>query len=83
MSQIQCGAIDIDDVLQKDKEMKKQDILKQHPYTITQNKKNGRWYTYIPDPTRPNNRKSVAKTKKEDLIDFLVDFYTKQDESKK
>ena len=42
----------------------------------------GRWYTYIPDPTRPNNRKSVAKTKKEDLIDFLVDFYTKQNESK-
>ena len=32
---IACGNIKIDDVLRQDEEMKRQEILKQHPYPIS------------------------------------------------
>ncbi len=70
--------ISLDDVLQTVNEMNKQTILTQHKYPITYGKGDDRWHTYIPDDTKPNKRKSVAKRKKEDLEKFLVTFYKAQ-----
>ena len=33
------------------------------------------WATYVPDESKANHRRFVAKSSKEDLIDFLCDFY--------
>lgn len=78
------GRINLDDVLRQDEEMKKQEILKQHKYSIKQgNGKDKRWHTYVPDETRPNGRKSVAKKNKEDLEEYLIDFYSKLEKAKR
>lgn len=68
-------------MLQQDKEMTKKQILKQHKYKITYNEGDNRWHTYIPDDSRPNKRKPVAKRKKEDMEDYLVQFYKEQEET--
>ena len=35
----------------------------------------GRWRTYVPDPSKPNERRAVTKKKLEDLEDAIVDWY--------
>ncbi len=80
---IACGRINLDDVLRQDEEMKKQETLKQHKYPISYGKGDNRWHTYIPDDTRPNGRKSVAKRNKEDLEEYLIGFYSKLEKAKK
>lgn len=77
------GKINLDDVLRQDEEMKRQEILKQHKYPISYGEGDSRWHTYIPDGTRPNGRKSVAKRKREDLEEYLISFYTKLEKAKK
>lgn len=44
-------------------------ILQQHKSPITQNAKNKRWYTRLPDG------KQIVKTKKEDLEQALITYY--------
>ena len=63
--------------LQRQIEMKKKEtILKDHPYKISLGS-DGRWMTYIPD--KEKGRILVKKTKKEDLENYLVDFYSKKE----
>lgn len=81
LNQIACGNINMDDVLQQEKEMKKKEILEQHKYAIKYNEKDNRYHTYVPDITKSNSRKSIAKRKLEDLENYLVDFYTNQKEN--
>jgi len=47
----------------------RESILKQHKSPITQNQKNQRWYTRLP------NGRQVVKTKREDLDDALFAYY--------
>lgn len=49
-----------------------------HHYKVTPPKdeaKEQRWFTYVPDKTKPNGRKRVAKNSKLELYSFLMDFY--------
>ncbi len=57
-------------------------ILNNHPYSIYQDAK-GRWYTYVEDSTRKNNRRLIAKSTKEKLEDALVKHYKEADEDYK
>ena len=43
---ISNGIIDINDVRNCMEDMKKEELLKQHPYEIWQSK-DGKWYTYL------------------------------------
>lgn len=54
----------------------RESILQQHKSPITQNAKNKRWYTRLP------NGKQVVKTKKEDLENTLITYYVNQPEVK-
>ena len=73
---LEYGIIDVDH-LQRQIEMKKKEkILSDHPYKISLGS-DGRWRTYIPDKIK--GRIMVVKTKKEDLEDFLVSFYSKNE----
>lgn len=59
--------------LQEQIEMKKrEEILQKHKYKITLGS-DGRYFTYLP---LESGRRLVKKTKKEDLIDAIVEFYT-------
>lgn len=74
------GIINIDDVLHKEEEMTKHQILSEHKYAIKYNVNDNRWHTYVPDETKPHQRRPIAKRKKDDLENYLVQFYKEQQE---
>jgi integrase len=74
------GMISIDDV-QEDMNKKKQEkFLSQHKYKIFEGK-DGRWRTTVPDNSKKSGRRLIAKTRYEDLVNEVVEFYSKQEES--
>jgi len=70
------GMINVDDVMEN---MKKEEIIKAHPYKIYQGA-DGRWYTYVPDEEKPNKRKKVVKRTEEQLNQALYDYYQGREE---
>lgn len=52
-----------------------------HRYKISHGS-DGRWSTYIPDPSMPNGRRRVQKNKKADLYVFLLSFYGLDEKTK-
>lgn len=76
---ITSGKIDLSNV-QNEIEMEKRDkFIEQHKYPIWQGA-NARWYTYLPDDTKKNGRKQIAKSTKEKVEDAIVEFYLKINE---
>ena len=66
--------IDLGDAEKQMKRKEKESFVYHcHPYAITNC--SGRWQTFITDESKPNKRKKIVKTKKEDLIDALYEFY--------
>ena len=60
-------------------EEQKQHYLSMHKYKIFQDK-DGRWKTTLPDETKKNGRRLIAKSKLEDLNGIIAEFYKKQEE---
>lgn len=71
----------LEDVLKNMEDMKNQDILKQHPYAITKGS-NGRWYTYLPDKTKSNGRRQIAKSTEEKIQQAVISYYRKKEAEK-
>lgn len=63
--------IDLDGVRLKIAYMKNQEILQNHPYEIWKGK-NGRWYTRVPDDTKPEGRRKIAKSTREKIEDEII-----------
>lgn len=71
--------IDIDDVQQQMNQKKKEEFVSQsHTYQIWQGT-NGRWYTYLPDETRPKGRRQIAKSSRDRIIDTVYSFYNEKE----
>lgn len=77
ISAIQNGIIDLNKVQLLVDNMEKQKILEQHKFKIWQSN-NGRWYTNLPDNTRPEGRRKIAKSTKEKLENAIIEFYTEE-----
>ena len=70
------GIIDLDSLAEYSKEESMNKILeKVHKYKIYVHS-DGRYVTYVPDPSRKDGRRQIRKKTKEDLIEFLLEFYT-------
>lgn len=69
-----CANLDISEVVSKYAMMKREEVLAQHPYAIAQYK-DGRWKTYICDPSNPNGRKQIARKSKEELEEEIFKHY--------
>ena len=81
---IENGMFNADDVLNAMNKKRKQEIIRNHKYKISQMKgKDGRWSTYVPDATKKNGRRFIAKTSYEDLIDYLCDYYESGEQEEK
>ena len=52
---------------------KKEEILKEHPYSIWQSNKDGKWYTYVKSSNK--KRKMLKRITYERLLDALLSFY--------
>lgn len=76
---LEAGRISLDDVVNSDKEEIMKTILQDvHKFKITRPKedaKDKRWFTYVPDATKPNGRKRVCKNTEVELYAFLIEFY--------
>lgn len=83
--ELQRGTISIDDVSEQVQEMARRiDILKKHEsYCKIWQATDGRWKTKLPDENAKSKFKLVAKTSKEDLENFIVNWYREQQESLK
>lgn len=65
--------------VQEQVEMKKrEETLKRHQYSIWHNNKEDVWYSYLPDDSRPNNRKKIKRKRRRDLEDVICDFYSSE-----
>ena len=72
---IDRGIIDLDDVMNSEKEVIMKTILDNiHNYAIKRSK-DGRYTTYVPDNTKPNGRRQVRKKSQTELYRFLLEFY--------
>lgn len=57
-------------------EMRENKLLEDHPYEITQGRgKDKRFFSYLPDSTKKNNRKKIAAPTKELLEKKIIAFY--------
>lgn len=73
---IDNGMIDISDVQNSIETMKKEELLKKHPYKIWQGK-DGKWYTYLPDESKKDGRRLVKRSEKKSLEDVVVSYWKK------
>lgn len=73
------GIINMDDMRNNMKQEERNKILNQHKYKIFQDK-DGRWKTTLPDNTKKNGRRLIAKADKNILEDEIVAYYKKLEE---
>ena len=73
----QNGTIDLNGVVEDMARSRKEQLLKQHKYTITE-RSDGRWQTYVPDESCRNHRRLIVKSSREKIVDILCDYYSGQ-----
>lgn len=68
---INNGMININDVQNSMEAMKREELLKKHPYKIWEGK-DGKWYTYIPDEEKGRmlKKKATKKAIEDDVIKY-------------
>lgn len=76
------GIINLDDVQNTMREQEKKRILEKHQYSIFYDEKDKRWKTTIPDLSKKNGRRLIAKRSKDSLINEIVEIYTKEEDDK-
>lgn len=87
MHYINNGTLSFEDTMNSGEEKIMDTIIsKVHHYKITKPKegaKDKRWFTYVPDATKPNGRRRVCKNSQTELYKFLIEFYGVSEESNK
>lgn len=74
---IALGKMSPGDAERIEMDLRAKKILEKHQYDIFRGS-DGRWNTHVFDATKPNRRRRVKKTKKEDLYKYLEDYYGRQ-----
>lgn len=64
---------------------KKEEILKKHTslYSIWYSEKEDRWYSHLPDETKPGRRKKIKRKNKKDLENMIYEYYLFQEDNEK
>ena len=80
---VDCGIIDKADVLEKVEIMKNKEILEQHEqFCKIWQATDGRYKTKLPDESKANGKKMIAKTCREDLEKCIIKYYKSRQEQK-
>lgn len=69
---LDSSIIDIEDVKRQLIMKEREELLSQHPWSISEGK-DGKWRTYLPDKER--GRKMVKRTTKKAIEDVVIEFY--------
>ena len=72
---LENGMIDLTYVQEQIEMKKREEILKRHHYSIWHSDKEDVWYSYLPDDSKPNNRKKIKRKRRRDLEDIICDYY--------
>lgn len=75
------GIINVGDVCNAMMKKHKENLLKKHPFDIWQGK-DSRYRTYVEDASKPSGRRMIVKTHEQDLLDYLAEFYEKQEQER-
>lgn len=78
---IKTGILDLGAVNQEIMKQKRKSILSNHPYKIWYGS-DGRWHSYLPDPSKKGGRKPIAKQSREALETEITKYYIKLDSEK-
>ena len=72
--------LSLEDVLELQNKMRETEIIQKHieNFSTIWQGNNGRWYTYLPDESKKNHRKLIAKSTEEKLNKEIVAYYRKQ-----
>lgn len=76
---IERGIIDVTDARKQIDMTKRKEILKEHEDMIWHSS-DGHWYCYLPDNTKPRNRRKIKRVTREAIEKVLIDFYLKEKE---
>ncbi len=80
---VKHGIINLADVLEKNEIMKNKEILEQHEqFCKIWHATDGRYKTKLPDESKPNGKKMIAKTSREDLEKCIIKYYKSRREQK-
>ncbi len=72
---LECGILQVDDVIGSSQEAIMKTVLDGvHRFKIFRGA-DGRWSTYVADPTKPKGRRDVKRKSLSDLYKFLIQFY--------
>ncbi len=75
---IQCGIVNMDDVLEQMKQKDLEDYIRSvHPYKIWQGRNDKRWRTYIKDEHAKSGKRMIAKSTEKAVFDVLIPIYDK------
>lgn len=74
--------IDLDDVREKMRENERQKLLSKHKYKVFFDEKDNRWKTTVPDDTKKNGRRLIARRNKEQLDADLIAYYSQIEDKK-
>ncbi|MBR3376719.1 MAG: site-specific integrase [Mogibacterium sp.] len=69
------GTIDLNGVVEDMARSRREQLLQQHKYAITE-RSDGRWQTYVPDESCRNGRRLIAKSTKKKVEDAVCDYYS-------
>ena len=72
---LQSGIIDINEISMRIEDMKRKEILSNHPYSIWYSETDNLWKTYLPDIENKNGRIFRKRKNKKDLEDLIVKYY--------
>lgn len=70
------GIIDLAYVQEQIEMKRREEILKNHHYSIWYSEKEDAWYTHLPDDSKSNNRKKIKRKRKKDLEKVIYDYYS-------
>lgn len=71
------GMVDLSGIQEKMIMAKKKELLKKHPYKVWRGT-DGKWRTYFPDETKPQNRRMVKKKTEAEIQDVIVEYWKEE-----
>ncbi|MCD8019423.1 MAG: site-specific integrase [Clostridiales bacterium] len=77
------GMIHMEDVQDDMRKAERQRLLNMHTNSIFYSENEKRWKTTLPDETKKNNRRLIARKNKTDLEDLIIEFYKEKEEKEK
>lgn len=83
MYAFESGIISRVDILKQVEDMKNKDYLNEHKYSIWEGEKDKKWYTYLPDETRPRKKKLIKRTTKDAIEKEVIKYYKQKENENK